>query len=193
MRYNDRHPVKAWLPLAVTITLAAFLVYNAAQIIVRANADTPQVQLAEDASVALMTGATPIGVVSQFPVVSIGKTLAVFIAVYDKTGKIVASSGKIGNLTPTVPLGILEKAKLEGEYRATWEPSRGIRQAIIARYYSSGQNSGFVVVGKSLREADQIKSSLFKAVVWGWLISLFVTFTTIIFVRRASRIREEAQ
>jgi hypothetical protein len=82
---------KTWLPFAATITAFCALTYAAVQQSFRQNANDPQIQMAEDAVDAIGGGK---GVETVMPAdnVSVARSLAPFLIVYDRDGRVTASS-----------------------------------------------------------------------------------------------------
>lgn len=166
--------MKLFVPLAFIMTVSAGMVYVAVQQNFRMNADDPQIQLAEDFSDQLSAGRT-IASINVGPGIDIAKSLSPFIFIYDESGNILVGSGKIDNQYPTLPDGVLEHAKASGQNRITWEPQSGLRFATVIIPYS-GTQSGFVVIGRSLREVEQRTDALGLQVLVAWIIGLVGLF-----------------
>ena len=81
---------KFWIPLALVTTILSGLIFLSIQQNFRQNANDPQIQMAEDASVALDSGASPMDLVGPAKI-DVGKSLAPFVIVYDVSGKVLAS------------------------------------------------------------------------------------------------------
>jgi hypothetical protein len=144
--------LRQWLPLAVAITALCGLVYLAVQQELRQTANDPQIQIAEDAALALENGAAA---GSRMPTdkVAIEKSLAPFVMVFDDRGETVGSSATLHGETPQLPPGILDYVRTHGEDRVTWQPEPGVRIAAVVVHYK-GTQPGFVLAGRSLREAE---------------------------------------
>jgi hypothetical protein len=95
-----------WIPLAAAMATLALLVYAAVQQDIRQSANEPQVSLAEAAAARLRTGQSP---ASTLPgeTVDMRTSLAPFMIVYDRSGKILASSTSLDGRTPDLPAGVL--------------------------------------------------------------------------------------
>jgi hypothetical protein len=52
-----------------------------------------------------------------------------------------------------VPAGILDYVRTRGEDRVTWQPEPGVRIAAVVVHFK-GTQPGFVLAGRSLREAE---------------------------------------
>ena len=148
--------LKTWLPLAAIIIIFSGLIYAAVQQTYRQNANDPQIQIAEDIADAISQGlAPPQGIVSPTaPQTDLKKSLSTFLIIYDDAGKIIASSAILDGKNPEYPKGVLDYVKKHGEDRVTWQPVPAVRMATVVTRYS-GKQSGFVMVGRSLRETEK--------------------------------------
>lgn len=148
--------IAAWLPFAALSTILSGMVYVAVQQDFRMGANDPQIQIAEDVSNVLKGGVNPTQVVPPNNS-DIGSSLSPWLAVYDDSDKAIASSGLLGGASPTPPAGVFDYVRAHGEDRVTWQPSVGVRQALVVTRFSATQGSGFVVAGRSLREVEKGK------------------------------------
>ena len=169
--------LRVWLPLAVAITGVCGLVYVTSQQMLRLGANEPQVQIAQDWAAALAQGgaADSIGKSTK---VDIAASLSPFVLVYDDAGKLVASSGLLHEIAPTVPAGVLEYARGHGENRVTWQPEPGVRVALVVERYG-GAVPGFVAAGRSLRETERRDNQMLLLTVVAWLAILGATWVTV--------------
>jgi hypothetical protein len=147
-----RRILRQWIPLALVITAMCGLMYLTVQQLLRQGANDPQIQMAEDAAVALSGGAA---VDSILPAnqVDLSKSIAPFLVIYSRTGVPVASSGLLDGQMPYIPLGIFDYVQKNGQDRVTWQPEANVRIAAVVVEYS-GDEPGFVLAGRSLREAE---------------------------------------
>ena len=172
----------AWLPLAVALTVTAGLVYGAVQQDYRQTANDPQIQISADLARQLQSQTSQCDHVG--PTADIATTLAPFVDVYTSGGTAVnfclpaaptvAAIGQLDNQLPTLPSGVFDYAKAHGQDRLTWQPRVGLRLAIVVTYYS-GHQSGYVMVGRSLRDVEERENQLGWFVLAGWLIGLSLT------------------
>src|SRR5436190_8138570 len=153
-----------WVPLAVAATGLALLVDVAAQQVIRTSADEPQVQLAEDAAAHLDAGATPVGVVPP-GTVDLARSLAPYVLVFDDRGALLAGSATLHGQAPSFPSGVLASARARGENRVTWQPEAGVRSATVTVPW----RGGYVVAGRSLREAEARVDRLQLLIAAFWL------------------------
>ncbi|MCL5666563.1 MAG: hypothetical protein M1383_02235 [Patescibacteria group bacterium] len=151
---------KHWLPLGIAIVVLSGLAYLATQQNYRLSANDPQIQIAEDISNSLTQGkALPDNIVPPSPTTGMEESLSPFLVIYSATGTPIGSSVQLDNKIPTPPAGVYDYAKKHGMDKFTWEPKKGIRVAAVAMSYS-GTQSGFLIVGRSLREIEKRERQL---------------------------------
>jgi hypothetical protein len=162
--------LKFWIASLIVVTLLCGLTYVITQHILRADANDPQIQMAEDAATALAKGQPPQSVLPRTKV-AMDKSLAPFVIIYDSAGQPVATSGTINNQAPLLPNGVLEATKQNGEDRITWQPQNDTRIAAVITAYS-GTTEGFVLAGRSLREVESRESEVLIYTIIAWIASL---------------------
>jgi hypothetical protein len=168
--------LKAWLPLAGLATVLCGTVYLAVQQDLRQTANDPQIQIAEDAANALAHGATPTQILGQSGQSDISTSLAAYMMMFSNNDKATVSTAAYGGkMFVTAPPAGTFNAAQTSEQRFTWEPMHGIRSAAVLVHYTSNAGSGYVLVGKSLREVEKRESSLELQVGLGYLTSLLVS------------------
>ncbi len=175
--------------LACIITVIFGAMYAAVQQNYRQSAYDPQIQMAEDTAAFLSAG----GDIQKVPTlytqintsVDFASSLASFVIVYDSAGKVVTATGNMNGSTPTPPMGVLQSAQTYGENRLTWQPQYDVRIATVVVPYTSSTTTGFVLVGRNLREVENRVSVLTQgaAILWGaseigslLVIGLLLTF-----------------
>jgi hypothetical protein len=159
-----------FLPLAVLAAGVAGTVYIVAQQGLRSGADSPQLQLAEDAARALDAGAAPETVAGP-PTVDVARSLAPFLVVFDSQHRALASNGQLDGTTPAPPSGVLDHAVATGApNRVTWQPRQGVRIATVTVAWSGGT----VMAGRSLREVERLEDQALLLVVAGLAATLVV-------------------
>ena len=152
----------------VVVTLIFAAIYLTAQQNYRQSADDPQIQLAEDAVVALNKGAIPQWNATNQ--IDAGASLSPFIIIYDASGTPAAASGLIGGVMPTPPIGVFDSAKEKGEDRVSWQTSGGLRYAAVIVPWSKG----YVLAARSLREVEKREAMLNVQVGAPWVLSLIL-------------------
>jgi hypothetical protein len=170
--------IKHWLPLAVALTLVFGVLYVAIQQTLRLGANDPQIQMAEDISRALAAGQS-LETLAPADKVDIAQSLAPYLIVYDAQGKVLRSSASLHGQIPELPQGVLDAARQMGENRITWQPEAGVRSAVVIAAVSGGQG-GFVLAGRSLREAEKRIDLLGLQVGLGWAASLVFTLILVL-------------
>ncbi|MDQ6648846.1 MAG: hypothetical protein M3Z02_01805 [Actinomycetota bacterium] len=160
-----------WLPAATAATVCAALVYAAGQHTLRASANDPQTQVADDAAAQLDAG-VPLGRVVAGPPVDLARSLAGSVTVVDDGGAILASTGQLEGRQVRPPLGTLRAAGTAGRQVVTWQPRPSVRQAAVIVAYRGPEGSGTVVAARSLRLVEQRESELGQLVGVGWLLAL---------------------
>ena len=177
--------LKYWLLSAIIICGLCGIFYAIIQQELRSNADDPQIQMAEDAAAQLASGQQVQSIVPMQKV-DIATSLAPYIIIFDNTGKPIASSAQLNGQTPTIPAGIFDYVRQNGEDRITWQPQPGVRSAIVVTQFK-GANSGFVVAGRSLREVEIREDDALHTTLIFMIALLLVTFmaTAILFGKPA--------
>jgi len=165
--------IKKWLPLAIATAGLCTLVYLTVQQSLRMGANDPQIQMAEDAASRLNAGASMEMVVPSLKV-EISDSLAPFVIVFDKSGKVLASSATLHGADPAYPAGVLDYVRQKGQDRVTWQPEAGVRMATVVAPFKNG----FVMAGRSLREVEnresQVESLSGLAMLGIWAATLVV-------------------
>lgn len=170
IRWRQLIVLTFWFSCLGVITFLSALIYTAAQQNLRQSANDPQVQLAEDIASSIEKGQSPASLLSS-NTIDITNSLAPFITVFDKQGNPIASSGYLDGKLPTLPKGVFDFTRQNGEDRITWQPRSGARFAVVITAFS-GQTSGFVMAGRSLRETEIREDVLTKQVIFFWTVSL---------------------
>ncbi len=174
-----RNVLRHWLPLAAAIVLLALLLYGAVQQTIRQGANMPQVQLAEDAAAALAAG-TPVDSVVPRNRVELAQSLAPYLAVFDRDGRLLATNAVLhGNVPTFMPRDTFEYALRQGEDRLTWQPEPGVRSATVI-VPIAGPPGGFVLAGRSLREAERSDSQIELLIIAGCLGTLLATLALVV-------------
>ena len=168
-----------WLPLALIICAFCGLTYLVAQQMLRIGANDPQIQLAEDTAAAWAKGTSP--TTNAFPPVEISTSLSPFLMAFDPTGNIVVSSGMLHGQKPTLPAGILDYAAAHGEDRISWQPEPGVRVATVIVPVDGGK-TGYVLIGRSLREVENRINQLGLLVGGTLVITLIASLVVVILV-----------
>lgn len=163
--------VISWIPLAFVATAAIVGAYAAVQQNFRQSANDPQVQLSQDIAGLLAQGADPASY-DQAQKIEITQSLTPFLIIIDESGKVLASSITVNGKSPIVPSGVLGFAKAHADDRVTWMPLPKVRSAIVVKYYKGQSSSGFVIIGRSLKEIETRTDNLMKLMLGGLGLTL---------------------
>ena len=148
------------------------MMFGLVQQLSRLSAYDPAVEYAENFSNALSVGVQPSALVKQETPVDMAKSLSLFSTIYDDKGKIIVSTATLNGHEPSLPAGVLDYVRTNGQDRLTWQPENGVRSAVVVQRYVNGSTSGFVMVGRSLTEVENRAQKLLEIAVAGWVISL---------------------
>ncbi len=165
--------LKAWIPLAVAVTLLSGVIYVTAQQVIRLGANEPQIQMAQDAAAAL-AAQTPLEDIVPLGQVDVAHSLAPFLIVFDQDRKVLAANAVLHGAVPNLPAGVLDDARQQGEGRISWQPEPGVREAAVVVPVAGG-SGGYVLAGRSLREAETRIGVIGKLVTAGWAGTLVAT------------------
>lgn len=157
---------------AILVTGILLLVYTSVQQQYRTGANDPQIQIARDAAVKLRQG-KPINQILQPDTVDMEQSLSSCIQLYSPAAKLVASTGFIGTVPPAAPAGVFEKARQDGEYMVTWQPTAMARMAAVV-LYTGGVNGNYILVARQLEEVEKREAALVKMVFMCWLACMLV-------------------
>lgn len=174
-----RRIIGYWLPLAVVASGLCVFTYVAVQQNYRMNANDPQIEMAQNTAAWLSQGVSPQALVVGTPV-DISTSLSTFTILFDANGNPLASSAQLNGKTPLVPQGILTAALKSGENRVTWQPQPEVRIAAVVDSYKSADSSGYVLVGRSLREVEARIDNLTPMLTLTWVCALVASLVTII-------------
>lgn len=170
--------LRIWIPFVIVISAFCFLSYASVQQNYRQSANDPQIQISEDIAVNLINGKT---IESQIPQnsVDISKSLAPFIIVFDEKGNVIASNANLDGKIPTPPPGVFAYTKTNKQNRFTWQPRQDVRSATVIAYFS-GKTSGYVLVGRSIREIEKREDQVFVLAKLTWIGALVATFVAVL-------------
>lgn len=157
-----------WFAVLVLLIVAFATLYGVVQQSQRSDANYPQIQLAEDAASALNHGDTPY-VITQGNV-DVSTSLAPFMIIYNKSGRVVSSSGYLNGQVPKAPIGILSAAMGKNYHAVTWQPEHGIRIAAV----SVAAKDYYVLEGRSLKEVEKNESTTLQLSLIGGIAALIL-------------------
>lgn len=174
--------VLSWIPMGIAVTLLSGLIYATVQQAIRVSANSPQIQMAEDAAADMERKVVPGAIIPKVNV-DMADSLAPFMIVYDDMGTVLASSVQLDGEVPKLPKGVLDYVREHKEDRVTWEPKPGVRVAAVIVRYVDGDH-GFVLAGRSLREVEKLENKIFVHVAIGWAVTMVATLFSYYLFRR---------
>ena len=154
-----------WVLGFVLVTGIFGTVYGVAQQSVRASANTEPAAVAAREVQLLAAGS---GTVSDQRV-ELTTDSGPFVIVYDADNAAVAGTVVRNGALPVVPVGVLATARLKGQDKVTWQPTAGLRFAVVARAGSDGR---VVMGGQSLTPFEDRDTQAMILVGLGWLATI---------------------
>lgn len=142
-------------------------IYGVAQQIQRSDANSPQIQMAEDTAMQINSGKDP-HVASILPPVNMNASLAPFTIVYDKNGNVVSGSGYLNGKVPKASLSMLKASNGKDYSAVTWEPQKDVRIAAV----TVAAKDYYVLSGRSLTEVEKNESHTFQLAFIGGMVAL---------------------
>ncbi|HVX58797.1 MAG TPA: hypothetical protein VG964_03640 [Candidatus Saccharimonadales bacterium] len=157
-----------WFAAAVILFLIFGFTFLTVQQAQRNDANSPQIQMAEDAAAALNTGTKPSDLTRGH--VDMAASLAPFTIIYNKTGAVVSGSGYLNGSIPTPPLGVLTASTGKEYSFVSWQPQGDVR---IAAVTTTAKNY-YVLSGRSLKEVEKNENKTFWFAFMGGVLSELV-------------------
>ena len=156
MKIFNKQPsliIKRWLPLAFAVSAVFVYSYILSQQYFRMVGNDAQVEIAGNIEQALSEGTT-LDAFTTSHLIDMERSLTPYAIFYGIDQKPVSGNGSLDGNYPVPPKGVFEYLLTHKEDRFTWEPKKGVRQAVVARYHD-GVSPVFTVVGGSLREVEK--------------------------------------
>lgn len=167
------------LPAALVATVLCGVMYVVAQQGIRRGADEPQTAIAGELAGRLAAGMPSLPAAQ----VDLARSRLPFVQVYAADGSLLSSGAVLDGQLIAIPRGVLEVARKNGHNAVTWQPRPGIREAAVVVPFS-GSRSGFVLAGRSLREAEDREAAVARIVGLVWLASLLFALALTVFAER---------
>jgi hypothetical protein len=175
----------SWVCGALLVTIGAALYSGVAQQAARRTAeDAPRALLTRTWS-ALTAGQPPQSVTSG-PVVDLADHGSPFVVVYDSHHRILAADAVLAGTALVVPAGVLDTARDRGEDAVTWQPAEGVREAVVARPWSSATGKGVVVAGASLAGSESRTADVRNDVATVWALGLLLLTAAVVTWRQVT-------
>jgi hypothetical protein len=170
----------AWLPFVIIIVIFSGLAYGTVQQVYRQSANDQLFQVVENITNNINQGQPISQIVPAQGVTDLASTILPFALVYDATSTEIGSSVLLDGKNPTVPAGMLAAAKDRGQLVETWQAAPGVREAVVVKYLSGAQ-SGYLVVGRSLKQTEILENQTLLMSEIAGIIALVLTFIVLLF------------
>lgn len=170
-----------WLPSALVIIITFGTIYACGHYILRQGANDPQIEMSENIAQDLSYGRKVIDIIPQITI-NPETSKSPFVVIYDEQGRIVAGNLNVRESVPIIPFGVLKHAKERGQNRITWEPLKDLRIATVTTPYTGTKGSGYVLVGRSLREVERRDDAILTLAQIGLLTALITSFLLSVFI-----------
>lgn len=144
---------RTWLAIVGTSTLVLGTAYTMVQQSTRLAADDLPLTTSQTAQRLLESGSAPADVVPNLKT-DLGSDSSIFTIVTDNSQHVLASSATLNGQTPLPPIGVFDYAKAHSTDQITWQPHEGVRMATRVVTYGLGDNTGYVITGQSLKQAE---------------------------------------
>ncbi len=178
---NNYKTVTTFVVLAALVTVIFGTIHVAVQQSYRTNANDPQVEVTGQVADVMNQNVPLDAIVSDADQIEMGKSLSLFVMIFDKDKNLVGASAALDGKSPTLPDGTFEYAKSHGsENRFTWEPKKGVRIAAVLKVVG---DKGYVLAGRSLKEIEAREMDLTKLTLIGWVISVLLALVLSLLIR----------
>jgi len=171
------------LAIVGTATLTIGACYTMVQQSTRLAADDLPLATAQTIKVQLENGATPNDTVPAQSINLRGNT-NIFAIVTDNSTHVLASSATLDSQTPLPPKGVFSYTTANGTDHFTWEPTAKVRLATRVLTYSHGTDSGYIITGQSLSQAEDRINTYSLLALAAWLAVICWTFLVLILPER---------
>lgn len=175
--------IRDFLAIVGTATLVLGASYTMVQQSTRLAVDDLPLSTAQTMKIQLENGATPNDVVPSQSINLRGNN-NVFAIVTDSSHHVLASSAVLDAQSPLPPNGVFVYTSAHGTDHFTWEPSDGVRMATRVMTYSHGADSGFIITGQSLSQAEDRISTYGLLALAAWLAVIAWCFLVMILPER---------
>lgn len=177
-RSGKRYFVR-YLPLVWVITLLLGFGLAALQQTIRLSANQPQLQMATDLTAALSVGEDPAPLIPPRSI-DIALSLSPFVIIYNESGQPLLTSVVGFDKLPAMPKGVFDYARSHTDNRITWQPRQDIRVAAVIQHYKTNDGkSGFVLIGRNLREVEHLEAYILKLAALTWAVTIIGMFVLI--------------
>lgn len=172
--------IRIWLAIVGTSTLLIGTAYAMAQQSTRLAANDLPLATAQTAKHQLTNGSDAADIVPAIKT-DLKEDSSVFVIITDSSKHILASSAALNGQTPLPPQGVFDYTAEHGTDHFTWQPTSGVRLASYVIKYGSGDNSGFIITGQSLKQAEERVNTYGYLAIAAWVAVLAWTSFTLLF------------
>jgi hypothetical protein len=145
---------RIWLAIVGASTLVLGAAYAMTQQSTRLAANDLPLATAQTVKHELENGADAADVVPAVKTNLTNESM-VFVTVTDSSRHILASSAKLNGKTPLPPSGVFDYTQSKDIDQVTWQPAGNTRIATTVLSYGTGQNTGFIITGQSLKQTEK--------------------------------------
>jgi hypothetical protein len=168
--------LKHWLLAEMIIVGFCILICVLLNYNLRTAGDDPQVEISRNIAAELAASPDTLGPTDLSGTTSItdpSKSLSTFYMVFASDRALLVSTVNFGAEQYVPADNVFEKARNNGEYRFTWQPSPDLRLAAVINYYKGDKNEGFAMAARSLSEIEaRINGVRFYTVIGGLALTL---------------------
>jgi len=176
----------SWLPFAIIIVIFSGLAYAVVQQNYRQGANDPQIQIAQDLATAISQGQPADQIVPAQGTTELAGTLSPFVMIYSATSTLTGSSALLDGKNPSFPTSVFDYVRVHGQWRQTWQPASNVREAVVVQSYTSGASSGFLVVGRSLKEIEIRENQTQRLSGLAGILALVLTFVVMLWTTNSA-------
>lgn len=171
--------IRIWLAIAGCSTLILGTAYAMVQQSTRLAADDLPMATAQTAKQELEKDASPSDVIPTTKT-DLAADSTVFVIVTDTSRHVLASSAGLNGKTPLPPAGVFDYTTSHNDDHFTWQPAADARLATRVLTYGSGANSGFVISGQSLKQAESRINEYTLMAFVAWVATLGWSFLVLL-------------
>ena len=173
-----------WIAFALIVCIVFGTVGVIVKTAQRTAANSPQLQIAEDAAAQLKARqSSSLPTANLDPYVDMAKSLAPFVVIYDNLGDPLDGTGYLNGKLPTIPYDVLTHATINNPHAITWQPQPGVREAAVVALSPMGN---YVLASRSLKEVERQENLTYKMTFIGMGAALAVLGVTYFVIRRRS-------
>lgn len=171
---------RKFLPFFVVLVFVFGGLYIGCQQLIRQTANLEPLEAVRDAGTAISNGVIPTLVSGNHPV-DLKNSASVFLQIFDEKGNLISGSARLDGQSPLPPKDVFAKARKSGQNRFSWQPQKGVREAVVLMHIAP--NKGFVLSGVSLSEPEKLANRLGWLFFAIWLFANVFTLASLVFVQ----------